>query len=87
MGLFGPQCQSCSMPMKDPAKRGSEADGAMSLEYCGLCYQNGKFLQPDISAVEMKEFVCGKMVEMGVPKVFAMIFSRKVPKLKRWKAV
>ena len=36
-------CQSCGMPMDDPALRGTERDGSPSPHYCKYCYQNGAF--------------------------------------------
>ena len=80
-------CQSCGMPMaRDPAGGGTNADGSKTTEYCGYCYQNGAFTQPDITAAEMQRFCIGKMKEMGYPKPIAWLFTRGIPKLKRWQA-
>lgn len=79
-------CQSCSMPLnKDPQGGGTEADGSKSKMYCSLCYENGAFRQPDISMEEMQVFVKGKMKEMGIPGFMAGMFTKKIPKLERWK--
>lgn len=79
-------CQSCSMPLKkDPLGGGSEADGTKSDKYCSMCYENGGFTQPEMTAQEMQTFVTGKMVEMGFPKFLAKFFSKGVPRLERWK--
>lgn len=79
-------CQSCSMPLKkDPNGGGTNADGTKSNMYCSLCYENGQFKQPDMTAAEMQEFVKGKMKEMGLPGFLAGWFSRGVPRLERWK--
>lgn len=80
-------CQSCSMPLnKDPQGGGSEADGSKSVMYCSKCYENGAFKQPDITAAEMQEFVKNMMItDMKIPKFFAKIFAKRIPKLERWK--
>ena len=47
-------CQSCSMPIPDPALHGTEADGSESESYCKFCYQGGDFTA---QAVDMDEFI------------------------------
>jgi len=82
-------CQSCAMPLnKDPkgVVGGTNSDGQPSHMYCSYCYEDGEFLQPDITAEEMQEFVKGKLKEMGgFMKLFAGFFSKRIPKLDRWK--
>lgn len=82
-------CQSCAMPLnKDPkgVGGGTNLDGQPSHKYCSYCYEDGKFLQPDVTAEEMQGFVKGKLKEMdGFMKLFAGIFTKKIPKLERWK--
>jgi hypothetical protein len=80
-------CQSCSYPLnKDPKGGGTNADGTKSKMYCSYCYENGKFLQPDITASEMQAFVKGKLKEMGgFMGLFAGFFSSGIPRLERWK--
>jgi len=80
-------CQSCGMPLKkDPKSGGTETDGTLSVKYCSYCYENGEFLQPDITAQEMQEFVKNKLKDMGgVFKLFANYFAKKIPNLERWK--
>jgi len=78
-------CQSCGMPInKDPEQGGSNADGSKTDEYCSLCYQDGKFFQPDLNAKEMQAFCVEKMTEQGMPKLVAWLFTRGIPKLRRW---
>lgn len=80
-------CQSCGMPMdKDPLGGGTNADGSKNSEYCGLCYKNGKFTQPDFTVEEMQKYCVGKFTESGVPRFEAQIYSRSIPNLKRWNA-
>ncbi len=79
-------CQSCAMPLaKDPEKGGTETDGTKSIMYCSYCYKDGKFTQPDFTAIEMKAFCKDKMKEMGFPGFLAGLFTMGIPKLERWK--
>lgn len=80
-------CQSCGMPMKNDLNLGgSQEDGSKSEDYCSHCYKNGEFLSKEIdTAYKMQKFCIEKMIEQGVPKFIAWIFTRGIPKLKRWK--
>lgn len=79
-------CQSCGMPLsKDPGHGGTEADGGKSALYCSYCYQDGAFTQPDFSARDMQAFCIDKMKEMGMPRPLGWLFSRNIPRLKRWR--
>ena len=65
---------------------GTNADGQPSNKYCSYCYEEGAFLQPEITAEEMQTFVKGKLKEMGgFMKLFAGFFAKGIPKLERWK--
>ena len=80
-------CQSCGMPLKRDARGGgSEADGSRSTKYCSHCYQNGRFVLPDISVGEMQARVRDKLAEMGFPRFMSGIFTRGIPKLERWRS-
>jgi len=80
-------CQSCGMPLsKDPQKGGSESNGTKSTMYCSYCYIDGKFINPEMSVDEMKVLVKGKMKEMGFPGFMAGFFTKRIPKLERWKS-
>ena len=80
-------CQSCGMPMKkDPENGGTNGDGSRSTEYCSYCYQDGAFTSPEIkTAADMQEFCVGKLKEMGTPGFMAWLFTRNIPRLKRWR--
>lgn len=80
-------CQSCGMPMhRDKKGGGTNADGSKSPMYCSHCYEAGKFTLPQISMNEMQERVIAKMKEMGMPGFVAGLFTRRIPKLARWKS-
>lgn len=79
-------CQSCGMPLKKDPKGGStNADGSVNGMYCSYCFGDGKFLQPDITATQMQDFVKGKLKEMKFPGFLASFFTRGIPNLERWK--
>lgn len=79
------RCQSCGMPLtKDPAGGGSEADGSKSTLYCSLCYEGGEFKQANMSATEFQAFCVEQLKNKGMPGLMAWMFTRGIPKLKRW---
>ena len=70
------------MPLKrDEKGGGTNADGTVSTMYCSHCYQDGQFVLPDISMVQMQARVREKIIEFGMPGFLAGIFTRKIPKL------
>ncbi|MCB0497166.1 MAG: zinc ribbon domain-containing protein [Cyclobacteriaceae bacterium] len=78
-------CQSCGMPLKKDEKGGgTNADGSKSTMYCSLCYENGAFTRPDMTAHDMQKLVKGKLKEMGFPGFVAGFFTKGIPKLERW---
>lgn len=78
-------CQSCDMPLtKDPEGGGTEADGSRSGEYCTLCYKDGSFLYQGDDAKAYQAWVVDQMVKDGWMRPFARLFTRRIPKLKRW---
>lgn len=79
-------CQSCSLPMdKDPQIGGSEQDGSRSMTYCSYCYNDGQFIEPDMTVQQMQTLCMEKIIERGVPKFFAWLMTRTMPKLGRWR--
>ena len=80
-------CQSCGMPLsKDPEGGGTETNGSLSIKYCSLCYQNGKFLEPHLTVDQMIAKVKRVMHEqMYIPNFLAGLFAKRTRKLERWK--
>ena len=80
-------CQSCGMPRKrDERGGGTNIDGSRNAMYCSHCFANGKFTLPDLTLSEMQDRVRGKLKEFGFPSFLAGVFTRKIPKLERWKS-
>ncbi len=80
-------CQSCGMPIDDPALRGTEADGALSRHYCKYCYENGAFTG-DMTMEEMIGFCAPFMVQSNpdMTEEQAKEQMREIfPLLFRWK--
>lgn len=78
-------CQSCGMPLKrDEHGGGTEADGSRNTMYCSHCYQDGRFVLPQISAADMQARVAEKIAGMGLPRFVGGFLARGVPKLARW---
>jgi hypothetical protein len=79
-------CQSCSIPIEqDPLNGGSEKDGTKSKDYCSNCYENGAFIQPDMTVKDMQALWAAKLKERGLTNFFAWLLTRTIPKLKRWR--
>jgi hypothetical protein len=73
------------MPLKrDEQGGGTNADGSKSTMYCSHCFQDGNFLFPDITVEQMQARVRAKLAEFGIPRFLTGIFTRGIPKLKRW---
>lgn len=77
-------CQSCTMPIDDPADRGSEKDGSSSTDYCKYCYQNGVFTDPDLTLDKMKATINAEMKKQHLPNDILQKSLAMLPYLKRW---
>jgi len=77
-------CQSCSMPLDNPALSGTEKDGTPSHDYCKYCYQQGVFTNPGITLDEMKEKMSKMMDKETLPADILEAALNRLPHLKRW---
>lgn len=79
-------CQSCGMPMSAVEQFGTEADGALSKDYCTYCYRDGAFTAPDITIDEMAKVGGEMMAQMyAIPPEKAVAFTKdQISCLKRW---
>jgi hypothetical protein len=74
------------MPLKkDPQGGGTNKDGSLSGEYCSLCYGNGVFYYDGDDVRDFQNMVVGEMTKNGWWRPLAWLFTRRIPKLKRWK--
>jgi len=78
-------CQSCAMPLTDPADLGTEKDGSTNQEYCKYCYEKGAFT----NQCTLEEMIEG-CIEFVVPNPYPDAEAARkamwefMPKLKRW---
>ena len=80
------RCQSCGMPLKrDPKRGGTNLDGTKNNMYCSYCFENGEFLQPDITLEEMEALIKENLKKIGIPGFIAKLLTRGTSKLERWK--
>lgn len=83
----GPFCQSCAMPMQQPADFGTNLDGTGNDEYCCYCFRSGKFTAPDMTLEQMIEKLVGFAGKMNMSEAQASeMASTWLPQLKRWRS-
>lgn len=79
-------CQSCGMPLKNDAQKGTEAGGSKSEKYCINCYKNGEFTWQDATAEQMQTYCMGILTkEKHWPSFVARMATNGIPKLERWR--
>jgi len=82
-----PVCQSCSRPIETADEFGTELNGSRSTFYCSCCYENGVWLEPDVSMEELKQ----RCIDIWVDHSWAAEpearkhFDALFPKLERWR--
>lgn len=74
------------MPLDNEAMLGTETDGSKNKDYCKYCYQNGGFVNPDLTMDEMCDIVISKMEEYKIPEDIIEKTVQNLPHLKRWVA-
>lgn len=81
-------CQSCGMPFdKDPKKGGTNADKSLSKKYCSFCFQEGKYLDGNISLQEkIEKNIKIALERMKIPENVARQMAESIlPTLERWR--
>lgn len=82
-------CQSCGMPLEQDKDFGANADGSRQEDYCHYCYQNGAFVDPNITMDGMIQFNLKFNEENGHPfgtqEQARQMMEQWFPTLKRWK--
>ena len=70
----------------DHDNRGTESNGARSVEYCHYCYSDGSFTNPSLTLGEMLSISKHHMMkELGFTDEKANFLALStIPKLKRW---
>jgi hypothetical protein len=74
------------MPLDNPELLGTERDGSKSQEYCKYCFQNGAFVNPNMSLKEMTSLVINQMEKRNIDTKIIDLAVSSLPNLKRWRA-
>lgn len=74
------------MPLDNPDLQGTEKDGSKSNEYCKYCYQQGAFINPNMTLKDMTSLVITQMEKMNVDSKIIDMAVSSLPNLKRWAA-
>lgn len=80
------RCQSCGQPLGDKFF-GTEKDGSETQEYCKFCYQEGEYMQPELTVDDMIQMSIDNMtMQLDFSEEKARTLAQEyIPKLKRWK--
>ncbi len=75
-------CQSCSVPFEhDPKPEQKEHE-----MYCGACFTNGSFTNPEMTLNEMEDYVYKMAKEhTKFPDFMIKMHVKSIKKLERWK--
>lgn len=65
--------------------RGSESDGSKSEKWCKLCYEKGKFVNPDSTVEEMIEIVDQALKRDKRSLLMRTMAKKQIPRLERWR--
>ncbi|QQR52740.1 zinc ribbon domain-containing protein [bacterium] len=65
--------------------RGVESDGSKSEKWCKLCYEDGQFVGPDCTLVDMRKIVDDALKEQGSGRIMRWLAQQQLPHLERWK--
>ena len=82
------RCQSCGMPLSD-GFFGTLKNGSETNEYCKFCFQEGAYLQPELTVEDMIQMSIDNMSQdLNFSKENAQELANSViPQLKRWKSI
>jgi hypothetical protein len=73
------------MPIDQVDNRGTERDGSKSNLYCKYCYQEGKFVNPQLTLPEMRNIVSTQMHKLKISDTIIQQSLDMLPHLKRWR--
>ena len=79
-------CQSCGKPINKTEEYGKNADGSQNSDYCGYCFKDGNFTNPNITMEHMIDIAA--ILTANVLNISEKEAIEKtkitIPKLKRW---
>ncbi len=78
-------CQSCGMPLNKEENWGTNEDNSKTDEYCKFCFENGKFIDANLTLDEVIEKSVQMSKKLWMPEDKACeIANSTIPNLKRW---
>ncbi len=86
------RCQSCGMPLGFPLPEeffSTNMDNSTNREYCKFCFEEGKFINQNLTMSEMIVNSINHMInELEFPREKAEKLANEIiPELKRWKKI
>ena len=81
-------CQSCGKPVNKSEEYGKNADGSQNNDYCGYCFKDGNFTNPNITMENMIDITAILTASVLNISEKEAIEKTKVtiPRLKRWES-
>ncbi len=80
-------CQSCGKPIGKTDEFGKNADGSSNKDYCGFCFKDGNFTNPNITMdymIEISAILMAAMMNISEKEAKEKT-AAVIPRLKRWK--
>jgi hypothetical protein len=77
-------CHSCYMTFYFNTERGTEKDGSISRFFCNACYEEGKYIEPDLTFDEAKKRLVAKLQELNYMDRRIKKIEKQFGKLLRW---
>ncbi|MGV3612249.1 MAG: zinc ribbon domain-containing protein [Fluviicola sp.] len=77
-------CQSCYMTFYFNTERGTEKDGAISRFFCKACYEEGKYIEHELTFDEAKKRLTTKLQELNYTNRNIQKIEKNFAKLLRW---
>jgi len=75
------------MPLDNPELLGTEKDGSKNHEYCRYCYQDGAFINPNMTLKDMTTLVITQMEKLKLDTKTIDLAISTLPHLKRWEHI
>lgn len=83
--LSNAYCQSCGIYLKHQDFYFSlDKDEQRKIKYCATCYQDGKFVEPDLTYAQMKKRVKERCLGLGFNKFQTFLYLLRLKSLFRW---
>lgn len=81
-------CQSCGKPINKPDEYGKNSDGSQNNDYCGYCFRDGNFTNPNITMeymIDIAAILTANVLNISEKEAIEKT-KITIPKLKRWQS-